>query len=179
MPLLLLEQGDSFGGNHVWSFFDADVAEADRWLVEPIVAKSWPGYDICFPRRQRTLATGYNSVRSQLLAALVRERVRPGQYRSGAAIASVDRDVVTLEGGERIAAGTVIDARGAGNLDALDLGWQKFVGRDYVLAAPHGLDRPIVMDACVDQTEGYRFVYCLPFAEDRLLIEEPYYLTDP
>src|SRR4029453_4029062 len=103
MPLLLLEQGDSFGGNHVWSFFDADVAEADRWLVEPIVAKSWPGSDICFPRPRRAPPPGENSVRSELLAALVRERLRPDQYRSGAAIASVDRDVVTLEGGERIA----------------------------------------------------------------------------
>jgi lycopene beta-cyclase len=103
VPLLLLEQGAGFGGNHVWSFFDADVAEADRWLVEPIIAKRWPGYDICFPRRQRTLATGYNSVRSELLDALVRERLRPDQYRTRASIASIDRDGVTLEGGERIA----------------------------------------------------------------------------
>ncbi|MGZ8347579.1 MAG: lycopene beta-cyclase CrtY, partial [Allosphingosinicella sp.] len=51
-------------------------------------------------------------------------------------------------------------------------------GRDYRLAAPHGLDRPIVMDACVDQEQGYRFVYCLPFTEDRLLIEDTYYSTD-
>jgi lycopene beta-cyclase len=35
------------------------------------------------------------------------------------------------------------------------------------------------MDACVDQAEGYRFVYCLPFAPDRLLIEDTYYSTDP
>ena len=179
VPLLLIERGTSFGGNHVWSFFDADVAEEDRWLVEPIIAKSWPCYDICFPRRRRTLATGYNSVRSELLDALVRERLRPEQYRLGAAISAVDRYGITLEGGERIEAGTVVDARGAARLDALDLGWQKFVGRDYVLSAPHGLDRPIVMDACVDQSEGYRFVYCLPFAKDRLLIEDTYYSTDP
>jgi lycopene beta-cyclase len=69
----------------------------------------------------------------------------------------------------------VIDARGADRLETLDLGWQKFIGRELRLDAPHGLERPIVMDACVDQGDGYRFVYCLPFAEDRLLIEDTYY----
>lgn len=164
VPFLLVEQGERFGGDHVWSFFDADIAAADRWLVEPMIAARWRGYDVRFPGRARTLPSGYNSIRSSLIDAIVRERLRPSQYRLG----------------ERAdEAGIDIDARGAGNLDALDLGWQKFVGRHVRLAAPHRLDRPIVMDACVDQRDGYRFVYCLPFAEDRLLIEDTYYSTDP
>ena len=179
IELLLIEQGEAFGGNHIWSFFDEDVAEADRWLVEPMIAKRWPAYDVAFPARRRTLPTGYNSVRSELLDRVVRERLRPDQCRLGAPIAAVEPDGVRLADGERIAAAAVLDARGAPDLGALDLGWQKFVGRDYRLAAPHGLDRPIVMDATVDQGDGYRFVYCLPFAEDRLLIEDTYYSTDP
>lgn len=162
--VLLVEQGETFGGNHIWSFFDADVAPEDRWLVEPFIARSWDGYDIRFPARARTLSTRYNSTRSELLDRLVRERLRPDQYRLGATVPENEID---------------IDARGAAYLEALDLGWQKFVGREVRLAAPHGLKRPIVMDACVDQAEGYRFVYCLPFAEDRLLIEDTYYSTDP
>ena len=164
VDFVLVEQGERFGGNHVWSFFDADVAPGDRWLIDPIVAASWDGYDVRFPDRARTLPTRYNSTRSDRLDALVRERLRPDQYRLG-----------EVADGARID----IDARGAANLDALDLGWQKFVGRDLRLAAPHGLTRPIVMDACVDQTDGYRFIYCLPFSEDRLLIEDTYYSTDP
>jgi lycopene beta-cyclase len=164
VELLLVEQDESFGGNHIWSFFDADVAEEDRWLVEPMIARRWEGYDVAFPNRLRTLPTGYQSARSELLDRLVRERLRPDQYRLGATAAEGEID---------------LDARGAAGLDALDLGWQKFVGREYALAAPHGLERPIVMDATVDQAEGYRFVYCLPFAEDRVLIEDTYYSTDP
>lgn len=162
VSIRLVEQGEAFGGNHIWSFFDADVATADRWLIEPIIAKSWDGYDIRFPERRRTLPTRYNSTRSNLLDRLMRERLRPDQYRLGETADRFD-----------------IDARGAANLEALDLGWQKFVGREYRLTAPHGLVRPIVMDACVDQADGYRFVYCLPFTEDRLLIEDTYYATDP
>ena len=37
--LLLVEQGERPGGNHVWSFFDGDVAPADRWLIDPLVAR--------------------------------------------------------------------------------------------------------------------------------------------
>ena len=178
LPILLVEQELRFGGNHVWSFFDSDVAPGDRWLVDPFVAARWDSYDVRFPERARTLATGYNSSRSELLDPLVHERLPASRYRLGQAITEVTQDAVTV-GGERIEALAVIDARGAAQLAALDLGWQKFVGRDYRTAAPHGLDRPIVMDACVDQSDGYRFVYCLPFAEDRLLIEDTYYTEDP
>ena len=179
VPLLLVEQGDGFGGNHIWSFFDADVAAADHWLVEPMIARSWPGYDVRFPGRTRTLPTGYNSARSDLLDAAVKSRLRPDQYRLGADIAAVDPEGVTLAGGERLEAAAVIDARGPADFAALDLAWQKFVGRELRLAAAHGLERPIVMDARVDQADGYRFVYCLPFAEDRLLVEDTYYTDGP
>ncbi len=179
LPILLIEQGERFGGNHIWSFFDEDVAAGDRWLIEPMIAQSWQGYDICFPKRRRTLPTRYNSARSDLLDAEVRARLGPSHYRLGGDIAALDADGITLADGERIPASGVIDARGAPPLDALDLGWQKFVGREVTLTAPHGLDRPIVMDACVDQLDGYRFVYCLPFAPDRLLIEDTYYSADP
>ncbi|HEY5713144.1 MAG TPA: lycopene beta-cyclase CrtY [Allosphingosinicella sp.] len=179
VPLLLVEQGDAFGGNHIWSFFDADVDAADRWLVEPMIARSWQGYDVRFPGRVRTLPTGYNSARSDLLDAAVKARLRPDQYRLGAGITDVDPEGVTLADGERLEAAAVIDARGPADFAALDLAWQKFVGREFRLAGAHGLDRPIVMDARVDQADGYRFVYCLPFADDRLLVEDTYYTDGP
>jgi lycopene beta-cyclase len=178
VEVLLVEASESFGGNHVWSFFESDVAAGDRWLVEPMIAASWDGYDVRFPKRDRKLPTPYHSCRSSLLDAEVRACLRADQYRLGARIAAVDAAGIDLEGGARID-GAAIDARGPDHLDALDLGWQKFVGLEYRLAAPHGLERPIVMDARVDQAEGYRFVYCLPFAPDRLLIEDTYYSTDP
>jgi len=61
----------------------------------------------------------------------------------------------------------------------LDLRWQKFVGQEIELAEPHGLARPIVMDASVPQIDGYRFVYVLPFGPRQLLIEDTYYSDGP
>lgn len=179
VSLLLLEQGHTFGGNHIWSFFDTDVDESNHALVAPLVASEWSAYDVAFPARQRTIATGYNSIRSETLDARVREQLKPSEFRLRASVTAVDHSGVTLADGERIAADIVIDGRGMADLGALDLAWQKFIGRVYQMEAPHGLSRPIVMDATVTQIDGYRFVYCLPFSDTRLLVEDTYYSCGP
>ena len=74
VSVLLLESGDNFGGNHLWSFFDPDIDADARWLVDPLVAARWDAYDVRFPKRSRTLDTPYNSVTSQQLDQLVRRR---------------------------------------------------------------------------------------------------------
>jgi lycopene beta-cyclase len=84
-----------------------------------------------------------------------------------------------LDGGERIDASGVMDARGGGSLPGLTMGWQKFVGRELRFRSPHGRTRAMIMDAAVDQSDGYRFVYCLPFDEHRMLVEDTYYSTEP
>lgn len=179
VPILLVEEGESFGGNHIWSFFDEDVEASDRALIDPLVSHRWQGYYVAFPEHSRKLKAGYNSVRSDQLDQVVRQTLRPDQYRLGTKIVAVrDRELV-LVGGEKIKADGAIDARGAANLSMLDLGWQKFVGREYRFAQPHKVDRPVIMDATVDQSDGYRFVYCLPFDDHRMLVEDTYYSDTP
>ena len=175
VPVLLVEAGDCFGGNHVWSYFDGDMAGDERALVEAMKPIRWPSHSVQFPGRNRTLGFGYNSVHSQNLDALVRERLAPAQWQLGSAVTELASNGITLNGGSRIAASGVIDARGPdGPMPGLELAWQKFVGVEY--AAPgHGLIAPIIMDARVDQAEGYRFVYSLPFSPDRLMVEDTYY----
>lgn len=174
-PLLLLEAGNCFGGNHVWSYFDGDLAGDERTLVEALNPVRWPSHSVRFPGRERSLGFGYNSVRSEALDALVRERLAPTQRRLQSDVTMLTPHSVTLSDGTNLPATGVIDARGPqGPVPGLDLAWQKFVGVEY--AAPgHGLTAPIIMDATVDQAEGYRFVYSLPFTPDRLLIEDTYY----
>jgi lycopene beta-cyclase len=179
VPILLVEEGESFGGNHIWSFFDEDVEDTDRSLVEPLISHRWQGYYVAFPGHSRKLKAGYNSVRSEQLDQVVRHTLRPDQYRLGTKVVAVRENELVLLGGEKIRADGAIDARGAANLSMLDLGWQKFVGREYRFAEPHKVDRPVIMDATVDQSDGYRFVYCLPFDEHRMLIEDTYYADTP
>jgi lycopene beta-cyclase len=75
--------------------------------------------------------------------------------------------------------GTATSTRGPGDLAHLDAGWQKFVGLLLNTDAPHGLTRPIVMDATVKQIDGYRFVYVLPFGPNQLFVEDTYYSDSP
>src|SRR3546814_9053687 len=54
----------------------------------------------------------------------------------------------------------------------LELGWQKFLGREYRLKQPHGLDRPLLVDASGGAAHDAHFTRCLPLSEDRILIED-------
>ncbi|ARS27870.1 lycopene beta-cyclase CrtY [Sphingomonas sp. KC8] len=179
LRVMLVDAGDAIGGNHIWSFFHTDIADADRWLLAPLVGHGWQGYHVAFPQRRRKLGTPYYSILSETLDAAVRQAMPVGDLITGRQINAITRTTVLLEGGQRIQAKAVIDARGAGDLSRLDLGWQKFVGHVVRLDAPHGLERPLLMDATVDQIDGYRFVYVLPLDESRLLIEDTYYSDDP
>jgi lycopene beta-cyclase len=179
VDLLLLEEQPGFGGNHLWSFFDGDVAPADAPLLDGLVAAHWGDHEVRFPARQRTLGFGYNSIRSADLDRALRERLAPEDYRLGRRIESLGPDFVLLDGGERIEADGVLDARGARALPRLDLAWQKFVGRTYRFEEPHGRTRPVIMDAMVAQEDGYRFVYTLPFSPTELMVEDTYYSCSP
>ena len=179
VPLMLIEAGDAFGGNHLWSFFDSDVEPQDRWLVEPLIGHHWDGHIVAFPGHSRRLRGGYNTIRSDRLDAAVRDALTPEQRQTGMKVVEVRDDLVTLQSGDKIKARGVIDARGAANLGYLDLGWQKFVGREYRFDRPHGVTHPVIMDATVDQEGGYRFVYLLPFDDRHMLVEDTYYADGP
>jgi lycopene beta-cyclase len=178
LTVKIIEIGERLGGNHVWSFFDSDVAPSERPLVDPLICHRWTGNDVRFPAYRRTLRDSYNSIESERLDAVVR-RSLPDDAVINAAIATLDPLGATLVDGTRVGAGGVIDARGTRDVSALDLGWQKFAGRLLRLAAPHGLTRPVIMDATVEQIDGYRFVYLLPFGPDHVFVEDTYYSDTP
>jgi lycopene beta-cyclase len=169
---LLVEQEPRVGGNHLWSFFESDVAPGDRCLVEPLVRHRWPGYEVRFPGYRRRLGEPYRTIESQHLDEAVRTVLGPDLCRGRAVELSPDH--VLLEDGERIEAGAVLDCRG-GKAEGLELGWQKFLGQTLTIPAGHGLERPVVMDATVEQLDGYRFLYCLPFSPTELFVEDTYY----
>ncbi|SNS10711.1 lycopene beta-cyclase [Sphingomonas laterariae] len=177
--VLLVDEGETIGGNHIWSFFHNDVADADRWLLAPLVGHGWQGYNVAFPGRRRKLGTPYYSILSERLDAVVRRTLRDDLVMTGRRITALNKTTLLIEGGDRVQAKAVIDARGPGDLGQIDCGWQKFVGQVVRLESPHGLERPVVMDATVDQIDGYRFVYVLPLDADRLLIEDTYYSDAP
>ncbi|MBB3982912.1 lycopene beta-cyclase [Sphingobium fontiphilum] len=177
--LLLVEGAPTLGGNHVWSFFDADIAPDHRWLVDPLVSARWPGgHDVRFPDLRRHLSAPYNSIVSSEYDGRLRT-ILGDRILASATAERVTAGSVMLADGRIIDAAAVIDARGAGDLSALRCGWQKFVGQVIELDRPHGVDHPVIMDATVEQVDGYRFVYLLPMGERRIFVEDTYYSDAP
>lgn len=176
LDVRLIEPGP-VGGNHLWSFFDGDIAPGDRWLVAPLIGHRWEGYDVAFPGHRRGLAMPYNSIESEALARAVGAALPAERVIAKLACELVPGRVQFDDGGA-LTARHVIDARGVGDLNAIDCGWQKFVGQAVRVEGGHGLDRPIVMDARVEQIGGYRFVYCLPFDAETVFVEDTYYSDD-
>jgi len=179
LRVVLVERGDHAGGNHLWSCFESDIAPGDRWLIEPLVAHGWGGHEVRFPGFERRFAAGYASLSSERLDAALRNALPPGDLMLEAPVDTLSATGITLADGRVVQARGVIDARGPGDMSALALGWQKFVGMSWQTWAPHGLSRPIIMDARVDQAEGYRFVYTLPLGATELFIEDTYYADTP
>ncbi len=176
--LLLLERGNRLGGDHTWSFHTHDLTAEQREWVRPFVRHSWERHEVRFPGLARTLDSGYHSTTSEALHDVLSESLGD-RIRTGADVERVERDRVTLSDGTSLSAHAVIDGRGPLPSPHLELGYQKFVGQVLTLDAPHGLDGPILMDATVEQRDGFRFVYTLPFAEDRLLVEDTRYSDTP
>lgn len=175
--LVVVEEA-TVGGNHIWSHFASDVDQSAGWLVEPLIAHRWPAYDVAFPAHARTLEAPYRSITSERFAAVLAARI-PARCFVSARVTAARPGRVELADGRVIAASAVIDARGPGDAGTLDLGWQKFVGQTLHTARPHGVTRPMVMDATVAQLDGYRFVYLLPLGEREIFVEDTYYSESP
>jgi lycopene beta-cyclase len=180
LSVRLVEAGPAVGGNHRWSWFASDLSPEGETLMEAFPAARWDrGYDVRFPGYSRHLATPYRSLASADFAAVLARELAPETIMTERRVETLAADSVTFAGGERITARAVIDCRGFAPTPHLFGGWQVFLGRHMRTATPHGIERPVIMDATVEQIGGYRFVYVLPLAADELFIEDTYYQDFP
>ena len=105
LDIALVEPGP-VGGNHLWSFFDSDVAPEDAALLEPLVAHRWSGYDVRFPAHRRRLPQEYRTIESERLDAAVRAAL-PAERIIRARAIDASPSSVTLDNGETLLAGGV------------------------------------------------------------------------
>jgi lycopene beta-cyclase len=178
LRIIMLEREGRIGGEHTWCHFATDVSPAISEWLGPLIVHDWAGYDVRFPKHRRTLATHYRAITSGRLHAVMSELLGLDAWL-GVEAKEVKAESVRLVDGRELAAPLVIDARGPRRSIRLALGWQKFLGQEVRLAAPHGLTRPIVMDATVAQLDGYRFLYVLPTSANTMLIEDTRYSDGP
>lgn len=180
LSVMMIEQGEVLGGNHRWSWFASDLAAPDSAaLMAAFRTTEWQGYDVRFPAYQRQLESQYRSLASPDFDACLRRKLSQESIYTNCAVASLDANGVTLASGARISARTVIDCRGAASSEHFRGGWQVFMGRHIRTRMPHGVTRPTIMDAAVNQHDAFRFVYTLPLGANDLFIEDTYYADRP
>jgi lycopene beta-cyclase len=172
VPLLILEEGETFGGAGYRSFADAELGREGAELIGPLAVERWPGFYVAFPGFSRKLKAEWAGFAAADLHRAMVETLTPKQYRLGTKVVAVREDALVLDGGETIKAEGAIDARGTASLSILDLLYEARLERDCLFEAPHRVDRPVLIDATVDQAGGLRFMQCVPLAEDRLIVAD-------
>jgi lycopene beta-cyclase len=175
LNVLCIDEQSTLGGNHTWSFHDGDLSPEQRQWLAPLIVQQWPSYEVHFPDLSRQMPSGYASVTSERFAEVIGPALGDG-LRLGQRIAQVEPTRIMLDNGATLEAAAVIDGRGVQPSAHLALGQQAFLGQLLQMERPHGLAAPIIMDARVAQSDGYRFVYVLPFTPDTVLIEDTHYV---
>lgn len=159
---VLYEKGATFGGNHTWSFHKSDVSSENFEMLKPFLVKEWKEYEVIFPEYRKTIPLSYCSISSENFNDVLMKSIPESRRKL-----STNKTVLPEE----------IDARGICSVN--DCGFQKFVGLEIETASPHGLTTPILMDASVEQIDGFRFMYVLPFSETTILFEDTVYSNNP
>jgi lycopene beta-cyclase len=181
--IAVVEAGEALGGNHTWSLHAEDVPDAARPFIEELIVARFDSYDVLFPSFSRTIGQSYSVISSTQFAKVVEDRLRRApacELLLNTVVSSVEANGVQIRDGRVLRAGLVIDARGPGSVrPPQQTGYQKFLGRELRMRRPHGLTRPILMDATVPQLDGFRFFYVLPLADDCLLVEDTSFSRSP
>jgi lycopene beta-cyclase len=192
----MVERAERFGGNHLWCFHGSDVSDPVRRALGSAVTRRWSRSRVQFWNGERYFDQPYYGVESRALDAWLRQPSTQAftPYLEHSA-SEITKNTVTLDSGEVLRARLVVDSRGPDVAEVGGTGYQKFHGIE-LLVEPLGGDRhgkspslieadtATLMDARVDQTDGFRFFYVLPFsnpgdAVQRLFVEETFFSGSP
>jgi lycopene beta-cyclase len=172
--VLLLERNNRLFGNHTWSFHRDDLPKSMTWL-DKLPKYQWPAYTVHFPGFERQVDLAYCSTSSQQFESAI-EGISEGrgnlEIRSSVTVAEMDSHHILTSEGEKLSGTVVLDCRGRSANKILGAGFQKFYGVEIELEEDWPDRLPVVMEANVDQLDGYRFLYVLPFSRRRVLIED-------
>lgn len=188
--MLIVEKDDTLGGNHTWSFHSTDmVAESAAWMA-PIEQSQWPSYQVISGGRERQVQIAYHSIASRHFASAVERSFNASEGRCrllcGTSVLESNPTTVTTADRSVIHGNCVIDNRGPTSAlrastgeSSFHGGFQKFWGFEVELPIDWPRSTPILMDDRVEQVDGFRFFYTLPFTPRRILIEDTRFSNHP
>jgi lycopene beta-cyclase len=178
LKVILLERERRLAGEQTWRWFQTDISpEIAAWL-RPLVVHRWSGWDIRLPGFERYLDTPVFALTAERLRQAVTATLGADVWL-GVQVTEISPHQVTLADSRRIAAGTVIDGRGARRTRSLALAWRAFIAQEVTLRGPHGLTYPILIDAPNGADETCPAFSVMPLDARRLRIEYALYAVSP
>ena len=174
--VLILEKNKCLFGNHTWSFHRSDISCEWSWISQLSITQ-WPGYTVHFPGINRIVELPYCSVSSdQFRKTIKRLSINSDRLRvqTEAEVNEVETHCVRTSKGEFLGK-TIVDCRGKTTGGLSGVGYQKFLGLELILDEDWPDLLPTIMEANLDQNDGYRFLYVLPFEPRRILIEDTFF----
>jgi hypothetical protein len=164
--LLLLQESRPQSALSLAPFSLSGLEEDHLKLVAPAEVAAWPSGYSAVGGAQGHLGTGISLVQEAQLHAELSEASSGGAAYLGVQIQSVEPNVVRTNRGS-FAADSIVDARndsrgGSGHIHLLT--------QEVLLASPHRLDRPILVDCEPEGNFGWSFLQYFPVAADRLLV---------
>ena len=73
LRVLVIERGETLGGNHTWSFHQGDVSPSALADMRPFIAASWAQQSVHFPGHSRIFDVGYHAISSEKLHEVLSE----------------------------------------------------------------------------------------------------------
>jgi len=187
--VLLVERDSHLCGNHTWSFHPMDVkASASPW-VEAAVEVRWPHYRVRLHDFEKQVDLNYASISSSHFAKLVRDcfdtlsdSQKSNRLLLRTEVVALTSNKVVTSTGDVYHGRLVVDCRGPGSHQENrfeQCGYQKFWGFEIELESDWPSTVPTIMDDRIDQADGFRFIYTLPFEARRVLVEDTRFADNP
>lgn len=168
VAIRLYEPSSQLGEKLSVSFHESDVSkEALKWL-SPFISRRWDNFEVSFPKYTKRNEHMLCTMEPAHFHAVAREKL-------GSNTVFLNRDITPEEAMKEGA--FVIDTVARGYYKGL--GYQKTHGLIVKLIHPHRVTSPVTMDASVEQKNGFRYIQVLPLDEDRLLLKDVRFSTDP
>lgn len=164
----IYESSENFGRHHSWTFLESDISPTMTKWLKPFITQSWDNFTVKFPMYKREIHSRCHMITSKQLHDVLMRELPADKIKLGTTL-TVEEAVKKSK--------FVLDTRGTflpGNS-----GYKKHVGLEVRLKKPHELTAPILMDATVNQMDGYRSLQYFPMSERSVFIEDTRYSDSP
>ena len=164
----LHEPREDLGDGLSFSFHRSDISPEHFELLRPLLSYQWSGFSVEFPGFSKTFEDPYCFLHHRDLAIHLKKLIPEKNL--------ILQSEINLEEARQRGA-FVIDTRPLGYFKAI--GYQKSLGLHLRVEENHSFNRPMTVDARVEQKDSFRFLQFLPLRPGEILVKDTRYSARP